>query len=190
MTTTPADLYRGCRYSAHRVETLQRYAGLDDEARQRAFYAGEPLPPPGPHKQETIEVYTALRQAGRQLGRVHIVDLPLTPYMHYELLVYEENVAAGEEVAIVERTADPGLADMTRDFTIFDGGTPDAVVVWFNYDQDGRVHGYEVTDDPAVTDWCWRAYQLARAHAVPLDEFTATKAVTSAGTEAATEAGA
>ena len=46
--TTPADLYRTCRVSARRLETLQDYDVSGDEERLRAFLAGEPLPPPRP----------------------------------------------------------------------------------------------------------------------------------------------
>jgi hypothetical protein len=35
---TPGDLYRTCRVSAYRIETLQHYVVPDDEERQRAFH--------------------------------------------------------------------------------------------------------------------------------------------------------
>lgn len=44
--TTPADLYRTCRVSACRLETLQHYAGTGDEDRQRTFHAGQQPRPP------------------------------------------------------------------------------------------------------------------------------------------------
>lgn len=79
---TPADLYRTCGASAWRLEVLQHYAGAADEERQRAFHAGEPLPPPGPGKVSSLALISRLRQAGRQVGRVHVVSQPLSAYVH------------------------------------------------------------------------------------------------------------
>jgi len=173
----PGDLYLACRWSAHRLEVQQHYVVAEDEPRMRAFHAGEPLPPPGPAKQETIEVLSSLHRRGKRLGRVHVVDWPLTDYLRYELVVYRENVDAGEAVGISQRAADPRLADLRRDFAIFDGGTKQAQVVWFDYDPEGRLLGYEHSDDPDVAATCWQQYQLAESLAVSLDDFTAAAGI-------------
>jgi hypothetical protein len=73
---TPVDLYRTCQVSACRLETLQHYAG-DEGERQRAFLAGEPLPPPGPRKRDDLELIAALMQKRRVVQRVHVVGRPL-----------------------------------------------------------------------------------------------------------------
>ena len=62
---TPADLYRTCRVSACRLETLQHYDVPGDEERQRAFLAGEPLPPPRQGKLDDLKLITKLRESGR-----------------------------------------------------------------------------------------------------------------------------
>ena len=111
---TPADLYRTCRVSARRLETLQHYDVTGDEERQRAFLAGQPLPPPRQGKLDDLALIADLRQAGRYVGRVHVVDRPLSPYVRYELAVYAENVAAGEDVRIADRSLHPELEDLTR----------------------------------------------------------------------------
>jgi hypothetical protein len=67
----PADLYRTCRVSAVRLEALQDYDVPEDEARQRAFHAGEPLPPPQPAKLADLKLISELSRSGRQVGRVH-----------------------------------------------------------------------------------------------------------------------
>jgi hypothetical protein len=167
----PGELYLSCHQSAHRLEVHQRYVVIEDEPRMRAFLAGRPLPPPGPAKHATIEVLTRLHRQGKRLGRVHVIDRPLTDYLRYELAVYRENVDAGEGVAIVERSTNARLAELRRDFAIFDGGTERAQVIWLDYDSEGHLLGYEHSDDPNVTAACWRQYRLAESLAMSLDDF-------------------
>jgi hypothetical protein len=170
---TPADLYRTCSVSAWRLEVLQHYTVPGDEERQRAFHAGEPLPPPGPGKLDSLALISRLRHAGRHVGRVHVVDRPLSAYIRYELAVYAENVAAGEDIRIAERSLYPELESITQDFTIFDEGTPQAVVVFFDYDDVGLVHGYRVADDAETVERCRQQRELAFSRSVPLADFTA-----------------
>jgi hypothetical protein len=167
--TTPADLYRACRVSACRLETLQRYAGTSDEDRQRAFHTGKPLPSPRQGKLDDLELIASLRKAGRDIGRVHVVDRPLSDYVQYELAVYAENVAAGEDVRIADRSLHPELETLAQDFAIFDRKT----VALFDYDDAGQVRGYRITDDAETVHRCQKQYSLALQHSVPLAEFRA-----------------
>jgi uncharacterized protein DUF6879 len=169
--TTPADLYRTCRVSARRLETLQDYDVSGDEERLRAFLAGEPLPPPRQGKADDLALIADLRKRGRYVGRVHVVDRPLTDYVRYELAVYAENVAAGEDVLIADRSAHPELDGLAQDFAIFDSET----VVLFDYD-DGRVRGYRVASDRETVKRCVAEYDLAAGKSVPLAEFMAATA--------------
>ena len=150
--TTPADLYRSCRVSAFRLEVLGNYAvtGPEDRRRREAFYAGDPLSPPGPGKQADLALIRELRAAGVRVGRVHVVDVPLTGYLRYELAVYPENAAAGEDVRIADRSIHPSLAALTSDFVVFDGRTTHGAVVWFDYIEDGQLTGYRIHRDQAT----------------------------------------
>jgi hypothetical protein len=166
---TPKDLYRTCRVSAWRLETLQHY----DEERQHSFRVGEPLPPPRQAKLDDLRLISELRQAGVKVGRVHIVDRPLSAYVRYELAVYAENVAAGEDVRIANRSAHPELAPLHRDFAIFDAETSQPEVILFRYDGAGRILGYEHTRDAATVQQCREQNALALSMSVPLGEFAA-----------------
>ena len=88
---------------------------------------------------------------------MHVVDRPLSDYVRYELAVYAENVAAGEDVLIADRSPHPELEGLVRDFAIFDAET----VVLFDYDDDGRVHGYRIADDVETVKRCRTQYDLA-----------------------------
>ena len=54
---------------------------------------------------------------------MHVVDRPLSDYIRYELAVYAENVAAGEDVRIADRSLHPELGGLGRTSSIFDAGT-------------------------------------------------------------------
>jgi hypothetical protein len=167
---TPADLYRGCSISAYRLETLQLYDVTGDE-RYRAFHAGEPLPPPGPGKVEDLRLIRQLTGAGRKVGRVHVIDQPLTDYLRYELAVYAENAAAGEDIRIAERPAHPSLLGLRRDFAVFDAETKHGTAIVFDYSPVGRVLGYRVNNHQGAVRRFRELYDLALSHSIPVAEF-------------------
>jgi hypothetical protein len=171
---TPGDLYRSCRASAYRLEVLQHYVVPGDEERQRAFHAGEPLPPPRQSKLGDLQLISGLRHAGRQIGRVHVVTRPLADYVRYELATYVENEAAGEDVRIAESAPQSPLAKLTTDFAIFDVETDSPHLILFDYSPDGRILGYRHTQDAEAIETRWRQYCLALDRSVSLAEFTAT----------------
>jgi hypothetical protein len=170
---TPKDLYRDCRVSAWRIEALQHYTVPGDEERQRAFHAEEPLPPPREELLDDFRLIAKLREAGRQVGRVHVVDRPLSDYVCYELAVYAENVAAGEDVRIADRSLHPELASVTEDFTIFDTETSEAAVILFDYDHVGLIHGYRIITGRQDVGRYRETLELVIALSVPLSDFMA-----------------
>ena len=120
---------------------------------------------------DDLALIADLRKRGRRVGRVHVVDRPLSDYVRYELAVYAENVAAGEDVLIADRSAHPELEGLAQDFAIFDSET----VVLFDYD-DGRVRGYQIAVDRESVNRCVAEYDLAATRSVPLAEFMAAAA--------------
>jgi len=174
---TPADFYRSCRVSALRLETRRDYpiTGEEDRRRRGAFFTDGRLLEPGPGKLDDLRLIGQLSMAGIGVGRVHLVDVPLTSYLEYELLAYSENVAAGEDVRIVSLGVHPELgADADgQDFVVFDGWTGHGAVVWFDYDDDGQFTGWRVDLDRAVVEYTQAFYETVCACSVPLDVFTA-----------------
>lgn len=161
-------LYRGTEREAFRLETLQAYDVSFEAEQVAAFRGGGPLPDT-PAVIESKRVIADLTGAGRRLWRVHLVDLPLSDYLRYELCAYEVNAAAGEEILIADRAASPSLTELRDDFVLFD----DVAVVWYRYDDDGRLLGYDRDDTAATIDRCRAARDLAVRWAVPLDRFAA-----------------
>jgi len=165
-------LYEGAAESVFRLEAQARYAVPAESARLRAFEEGRPLPA-DPAVSRTLNVIRALATAGTRIHRVHVLDLPLTRYLRYELTVYAENVQAGEEVRIANRAWHLQLAELTEDFVLLDGDTEDAAVVWMRYDSSGRIAGREYSTSAVDVLRCRRERDLALAHSVPLEKFTA-----------------
>lgn len=94
-------------------------------------------------------------------------------YLRFEFVAYEANIAAGEEVFVADRTGDPELAELRDDFALFD----DSAVLWFRYDDEGRLLGYDYDDTPASVARCRAARDLAASRAVPYEEFVKTRGV-------------
>ncbi|WP_261575482.1 DUF6879 family protein [Frankia gtarii] len=170
---TPAELvalYSSFTSEAVRLETRQYYEVPGDADRQRAYREGQPLPA-RPAKSATVQLIRDAVDAGKTFARVHIVDHPLSDYVHYELdAAYPENHAAGEQVWIVDRASHPGLAAAHRDFALFDRDTDHPSVVWYDYTPDGRLTGY-TPGTPADLAACTSLLTLARTHALPYADF-------------------
>ena len=164
------DLYRHARTSAFRLEVQQRYAVPAEETQFRIFLADGVLPEV-PAIEGSMAVIRAATEAGTRIYRVHVVELPLTRYLRYELAAYSENVRAGEEVRITVRSRHADLARLTQDFVLFDGETEQAAVVWMNYDEDGRIVSRDFSDTSSDIDRACRDRDLAMAHSVTLGEF-------------------
>jgi hypothetical protein len=172
---TLAELWEGFRVTAFRLETLQYYALAEDEPRRQAFREGLPLPP-RPGKTESMRMVSSAVAAGKHVHRVHIVDLPLSDYIRYELAVYPENIASGEDVRITPRSAHPGLRGLDTDFWLFDAQGDRPAVVWFRYAPDGQIISRDHSDDPADIRLAREQQDLALACSLSLGEFTALPA--------------
>jgi hypothetical protein len=172
---TLAELWETFGASAFRLEALQYYVLGEDEPRRQAFREGRPLPP-RPGKTESLRMITGAVSAGKRVHRVHVVDLPLSDYIRYELAVYPENIAAGEDVRIAPRSAHPGLRDLTTDFWLFDAEGARPAVVWFRYTPDGQVISRDFSDDPRDTGRAREQRDLALGWSLSLSEFLALPA--------------
>ncbi|SRR5712691_9037025 len=164
------DLFATFAASAFRLETLQNYEVRDDDPRRRAFREGRPLPP-RPGKTESIRMVSQAAAAGKRVHRVHVVDLPLSEYLRYEMAVYPENIASGEDVRITARAAHPGLRSLNTDFWLFDADTDNASVVWFRYTPGGLIISRDYSNDPADVRLAREQRDLALEHSLRLGEF-------------------
>ncbi len=160
-------MYGRATLEVFRLEAQPRYAVPAESAQLRAFTEGRPLPF-DPEVDRSMQV---IRTAVARIHRVHVVDLPLTPYLRYEMAAYQENIEAGEAVSIAVRAWHPDLAALTEDFVLFDPGSDHQAMVWMRYDDRGQLTGRDYSADPADLALASRHRDVALAHAVPLREF-------------------
>ncbi len=163
-------MYSRATEEAFRLETQQRYAVPAEDAQLKAFAEGRPLPS-DPRVARSMQVIRAAVASGHRIHRIHVVDLPLTAYLRYEMEAYQENIDAGEEVSIAVQAWHPGLAELTEDFVLFDSSTDHPAMVWMRYDGQGRLTSRDYSNDPADVARAARHREVALAHAVPLREF-------------------
>lgn len=166
MTASFDELFDHFRESAFRLETLQHYETEGDGERLSAFRQGRPLPIT-PSKRAWLEFIEQAVAAGKRIYRVHVVERPLTEYVRFELLAYQENAAAGEEIRLAERDSHLALEALRSDFWLFD----DTIAVPMQYDEEGHFLHFHVTTTPDVVERCQRERDLALAHSAPLHEF-------------------
>lgn len=163
-------LCEGVTEEAFRLEARQHYNVPYEEPLIRAFEEGKPQP-----ENESITKHMAsvssLRVAGKRDYRVHVIELPLTSYLRYELDGYRENIEAGEEIFIADRAWHLDLAELTEDFMLLDGDTDHASVVWYRYNANDELLARDHSHDPADIEVCRRWRDLAMAHAIPYAEF-------------------
>lgn len=156
--------------SAWRLETLPAYGTPESDPEFAAYLQlGHQLPPleDRPAKQTWMaDVRRAVAQ-GKQLGRVHALRRPLSPYLAYELATYPENIAAGEEVRITDLNEHPELAGLGPDFWLLDN----ELALVMDYDDQGRFLDLNRTENPTVVRACRQMRHLAIACSVPLQEF-------------------
>jgi hypothetical protein len=157
---------RGYEQSAWRFETQPTYTMPNEQTSLARFLAGEPQPEG--HNASWHETVRSLVAAGKTIGRVRTVRHPLTDYQRYQLAWgIPGNIAAGEDIRILDLT-DDDLGLPSQDFWLFD----DRLVVDLNFRPDGTLINVDQRDNPDIDQYRqWR--DIARAHAVPLDEWNA-----------------
>jgi hypothetical protein len=156
-----------------RLETLPQYNPRTDDAFAEWRRTGQLLPlEERPGKRAWMAAVRAVVAAGKHVGRVRVRAPSDHPYAAYELAVYPENQAAGEDVRIADRSEHPELAQLDRDFWLMD----EDLVLLMDYDPDGQFRAMTPTRDPAVLARCLRQRDLAVARSVPLVEYLAAVA--------------
>jgi len=115
------------------------------------------------------------RLAGKDRGRVRIVEEPLTDYTEYQLIGYQESAAAGEDIRITNRAASPELAGLREDFWLLDEGHRTESVMLMGYTDAGEFTGALLARDGTTLRHCRQAKALAIRYSMPLNEYLATR---------------
>jgi hypothetical protein len=159
--------FREFRHSAFRLELHPVYTMPGEADELRRFRAGE-KPPAGYHYGWLETVAEALR-TGRTMRRVRAVRQPLSDYIRYEFeWGFTYNVAAGEDIRILDLTGASASGLPDHDFWLFD----ESAVVQMLYRADGTQMGRELVEDPDIGAYL-RYQEVAWRQAVPFTEYQA-----------------
>jgi hypothetical protein len=159
------------RATAFRLERLSRYSDETEDAELASFLAGEPLPERSPRTEPWLKRVLETTSAGKRWQRVHVVSHPLTDYLRFELIGYEANAAAGEDIRIASCDAHPELTAFQHDFWLFDAETPEPFALLMRYDATGRLTSFERTTRPDIIGRCRRERDLAVARSATLRDY-------------------
>lgn len=126
---------------AWRLEVLDDYSGTDGEDELREFQRTGRVAPRTPDNPWRRIIENA-RARGAVIGRTRLIGHPITPYTEYELVAYEDNVALGEDVRILDRQRLDASWDAAPDVWLFD----DQVAFQMLYGDRGTFRGVEEVD--------------------------------------------
>jgi hypothetical protein len=142
--TDLVDMYGQFKRYAWRLEARNHYDVDGESAAELADFLLTGVPDRRtPEDDEWLAGIVDATRRGAQFGRVRLVGRPITDYTKYEFACYPDNVAAGEDVQIVERAWLPSHLQDALDFWLFD----DTHVYIQRYDDDGHYLGAEYDPD-------------------------------------------
>lgn len=161
-------LFHDFKFTAFRLEALQRYGVSYEEGEFGRFLAGESrgtFPGINDWIEQVVSSATAL---GKRMHRVHVIEEPLSDYVRFECAWgYEHTVRAGEDVRIIAVPARSWPDMPGYDYWLFDS----SLLVVMNYDDDGTFVSAEVVDDPrkVLEANYWRDVMVHRS--IPYRQF-------------------
>jgi hypothetical protein len=150
-----------------RVETLDAYSSASDADMVAAYLRGDPKPDPEA-KRPWLDRLAAAAERGHPWRRLRVVPRPVPDYIRYACeWGYLDNVAAGEDVRVLDAAIGPYLTEGIRqcegDLYIADGR-----VITMDYGPDGAFRTANYGDPEA---WADSVEHLAHAW-VMADPFT------------------
>lgn len=138
-------LFDSFQREAFRLETLPAYRVASEVDRIEKFLrTGDTGARDDDSWRSDVRQY---RAAGRWIGRVHTVALPLSDYLRFEFTSQKLSVRAGEDVRVLDLTDQPNPGLPSQDFWMFD----ESKIVRMDYAHDGTQVGRQLLDeiDPA-----------------------------------------
>jgi len=153
-------LFRTFRQSAWRLETQFEYREPKEVPLLQSWLNGEP--DDLAWMSGWLDNIRAIRQAGKEFGRVRVISEPLTDYLRWQMTITPSNVEAGEDIRLLPANRARELGLPGHDFWLFD----EERVAVMHFGESGFVGAELVTDKATVARHrVWR--DTAVANAVP-----------------------
>jgi uncharacterized protein DUF6879 len=161
---------RDYRSSAWRFEQQRQYDIGYEEVQLQEFLDGNPESPlDNPELGAWMRQVADQTAAGKTIGRVRIVDSPITAYQRWMGWMDKWNAEAGEQIDYLLRTTltqIPPAPFGDADWWLFDEATPAARIMIMHFTETGYRYHVELETDPAAvvaaTDFRRRVVALAR----------------------------
>lgn len=154
--------------SAFRLEILQTYSEPSELAAFEAYKLGGQVP------HDFIENWCRLvsdhSKSGKSITRVHLVDLPLSEYLGFEIeCAYRFTSASGENIKLLDRaTLTASESDLFKeDFWLFD----DSKVMVQIYDRLGALMYSRISEDPEIVQYYQTVRDRLLEKAEPFEKF-------------------
>lgn len=166
-------LFDTYRYTARRLEPRDQYNSGNSAETRAQFLAGELTD--YSFLDNWIGKVQARTGQGKRMARVRVVTEPLSDDARYLLHLARLNVTAGDEIRYLPRLRahelELGLPD--EDYWIFDA----TIAAIIHFDEDDRLVGHELIDDPAEIVQRLHWFDAAWHHSVSREEFAAKHGV-------------
>ncbi|WP_245690906.1 DUF6879 family protein [Sinosporangium album] len=157
------------RFTAYRLESLQRYDVSYEKAEFDLFLAGRQRGEFPGIAQWISETVKPARGAGKLLHRVHVVEEPLSDYVRFECAwAYTHTVPAGEDVRLIPVSSGSWPEGLPHyDYWLFDS----SILITMHYQEDGLFEAAEIVKDPEkiVEANYWR--DMAVSQSIPFADF-------------------
>jgi hypothetical protein len=155
----------GFQHTAWRWETRRAYGVAAESEALQAFLRGEDVSDPG---RPWLVLMRHLALQRKTVGRVRLVDDPLTDYQRFLLSDVTDSVDAGEDIRYLHRDEARRCGLPEFDFWLFDSRT----IGVFQFDGDSSL-GMALSDDPADVLRGCQIRDAAMHFATPAGEFLA-----------------
>ncbi len=139
--------FENFKSSAFRLETLQTYAETSEAGPFHQYQRG--AVPDASFMSEWCQMVREHVASSRAMRRIHIVDMPLSDYLKFEIeCCYAHAGDAGEDIRIIDRSKllPEHLKLINEDYWFFDSLT----VMINDYDEHGTITQARITTDPVL----------------------------------------
>lgn len=142
-----AEQFKSFKAEAFRLEVLQAYGEPSEHKAFDMFLSGRP--PGREFIADWCDMVSAHRESGKSMSRVHLVNLPLSDYMKFEIeCAYKYTQEAGERIYLLDSSQVPAeqASCLQEDFWLYD----DERVMVQEYTPEGRLEHARLTDEPQL----------------------------------------
>lgn len=163
-------LWAGLQSDFFKLETLQKYAMDTEDEVYKAFKAGD-TEKVNKLFRDMLSSETDDTNSSVKSSRIHIVTLPLSEYLMFEIESYKVSEELGESIYLVEQSAAMAALNNIgvpiKDFLMFD----EKAVILHTFDDEGNLQYSELIGDQEEVSKYIQVRRVLEGISVPFREF-------------------